>query len=271
MDQRFDVGSLEKLLEAKRPGTPFAQELAAAFPEIANKVDSKTNQTRARELVKELADSISDTNKRDEESDLPSGIDNSVRPFLPEPIFIPGVKDLSDEVKTKESASFGKLLSILLTAIEPDLSKAEEAFAFLNKSLNRITDEKGNVSDDRLAAVREIESTVEKYVQQNFPRVCLDVHVPPPEIKTILSSAEVWADDGVSGPITTKGDGLKWAVTFAILRTYVELKRRESQAGKTTLSPSYLFLFEEPELFLHPVAQRAFSMRWGKFQRQTTY
>jgi len=256
-EQRFDAAAIDKLLEGKRPSAQFALDLASLFPEIVGKADAKTNQNRARELIQEIADRIPDDKKRDEESDLPSGIDNSIRPFLPEPIYIPGVKDLSDDMKTGASASFGKLLSILLNAIAPELANTEKAFSVLNKSLNRIVDDKGAVSDDRLAAVKEIETIVERYVQNNFPKVRLDVRIPPPEMKTILSSAEVWADDGVKGPITTKGDGLKRAVTFAILRTYVELKRRENQAGKSTASPSYLFLFEEPELFLHPVAQRA--------------
>lgn len=255
-EQRFDPAVIDKLLEGKRPSAQFAQELTLLFPEIAGKADAKTNQGQARELIREIADGIPDDKKRDEESDLPSGIDNSIRPFLPEPIYIPGVKDLSDDMKTKDSASFGKLLSILLNEVTPDLANAEEAFSFLNKSLNRIVDDKGSMSDEKFAAVKEIEATVERYVQTNFPQVRLDVHIPPPEIKTILGSAEVWADDGVKGPITTKGDGLKRAVTFAIFRAYVELKRRENQAGKSTASPSYLFLFKEPELFLHPVAQR---------------
>jgi len=52
--------------------------------------------------------------------------------------------------------------------------------------------------------------------------------------------------------IDYKGDGLKRAVTFALLRTYVEQKNtfKESDNSK------FLFLFEEPELYLHPKAQR---------------
>ena len=175
--------------------------------------------------------------------------------MLPEPIYIPGVKDLADDIKTKDSSNFGRLLSILLNQITPQLTQAEEAFSFLRKALNRILDDAGNVVDERLEAVRKIESTVEGFVKQSFPKATLDVRIPPPEIKTVLSSAEVWVDDGVSGPVGTKGDGLKRAVTFAILRAYVEMKNRVSEDPKN--QTPYLFLFEEPELFLHPVAQRA--------------
>lgn len=252
-DKRFDEAELDNFLGGKRPGVAFASELEQRFPELKGQVDAKTNQTKARALIEDIAAGLPDDQKHSMESDLPSGIDNSVRPLLPDPIYIPGVKDLADDVKTKDSASFGRLLSILLNAITPELTQAEEAFGFLKKSLNRVVDENGNITDNRLEAVRQIESTVENYVQQNFPKVRLDVRIPPPEIKTILSSAEVWANDGVNGHIGTKGDGLKRAVTFAILRAYVELKSKGAKSSQA----SYLFLFEEPELFLHPVAQRA--------------
>lgn len=266
-DSRFDDDPINRLLGGKRPSVAFSEELVRVFPELAGKVDSRTNQGRARELIDELMKTVPDEERGDRESDLPSGIDNSIRPILPDPIYIPGVKDLADDIKTKDSSNFGKLLSILLTAITPELAETEAAFGFLKKALNRVVDENGNLSDERLDAVKEIEATVERFVRESFPKVRLDVQIPPPEIKTILSSAEVWADDGVNGPITTKGDGLKRAITFAILRAYVELKDRPAGESGSRPVGSYLFLFEEPELFLHPMAQRALFDALGEISR----
>ena len=45
---------------------------------------------------------------------LPTGIDKSIEPMLPDPIYIPAVKDLADDIKTTESTPFGKILAILL-------------------------------------------------------------------------------------------------------------------------------------------------------------
>lgn len=254
-DPRFDESAIDSLLSGKRPGAQFAKELEDAFAELKGAVDSKTNQGAARQLIDDLGQEIPQDAKHEQELDLPSGIDNSVRPILPEPIYIPGVKDLADEMKTKDSSNFGRLLGILLSQITPELSRAEEAFSYLRRVLNRVPDEAGGFIDERLEAVQKIEHTVERFVKDSFPKAKLDVRIPPPEIKTILSSAEVWVDDGVSSPVGTKGDGLKRAVTFAILRAYVEMKNSPANEGKS--STSYLFLFEEPELFLHPVAQRA--------------
>src|SRR5690606_7901044 len=81
----------------------------------------------------------------------------------------------------------------------------------------------------------------------------------------------IYANDGVDGLIDTKGDGLRRAIVFSILRSYVDLKVQlavdtpagdEADAAPEPAEPrvepapaSYLLLFEEPELFLHPKAQ----------------
>jgi energy-coupling factor transporter ATP-binding protein EcfA2 len=257
LEERFKPDSIDALLQGKKPGAPFAAELAISFPELVDKVGAKTNQTQARALVDELASQIPDISKCDCEMDLPSGIDNSVRPLLPEPIYIPAVKDLADEIATKDSASFGKLLSILLNQVTPQLEGVEETFRVLRRSLNRVKEDDGSYSDSRLDAVRNIESLVQSHIRENFPRVELDIRIPPPEIKAVLSSAQIWINDGVLGLADTKGDGLKRSITFAILRSYVELRRTQKLKDSINqASANYLFLFEEPELYLHPNAQK---------------
>jgi putative ATP-dependent endonuclease of OLD family len=252
-DSRFDEDHIEALLRAQKPGQVFVDVLCADFPELQGQVDSKTNQSKARELIRNLEKLIPDELKTDREMDLPSGIDNSIRPLLPEPIYIPAVKDLADEIATKDSASFGKLLGILLNQIAPELEVTAETFNNLRRLLNKIPENDGTQSDNRLLAVKNMEKLVQDHVRENFPTVNLDIRVPPPEIKTVLSGAQIWVDDGVSGMIETKGDGLKRAVTFSILRSFVELKRSQKSSNTTS---HYLFLFEEPELYLHPIAQK---------------
>lgn len=256
-DGRFKQEFVENLVAGKKAGSAFAGELKQVFPEIADSFDAKTNQKQAKALIEGFAIQIPETEKCDWEMDLPSGIDNSIRSFLPKPIYIPAVKDFADEIATKDSASFGKLLGILLGQIAPELEAEEKTFELLRGMLNRIPQDDGSVLDKRLEAVRNIETLVQDYVKENFPTVALELRIPPPEIKAILSGAEIWVDDGVCDIIDTKGDGLKRTVTFSILRSYVDLQRRQRASGSAPASVSnYLLLFEEPELYLHPTAQR---------------
>ncbi len=270
-DARFSAGNIAALMKAQRPGQAFVTKVVQAFPELSGVVDTSMSQDAVKQKIQELADSLPDGQKTAADQPLPTGIDKSIEPMLPNPIYIPAVKDLADDIKTTESTPFGKILAILLQAVEPKLPDAQRLFEELNAKLNRVQQPDGTVVDGRLDEVKLIESTVEKYVRDSFADVTLRITIPPPELKTVFSSARIYANDGVDGLIDSKGDGLRRAIVFSILRSYVELKAKlataPTTAGDGALAPepaqpqvepapaSYLLLFEEPELFLHPKAQ----------------
>jgi len=270
-DARFSSDSIADLMKRQRAGQAFVSKVIDAFPELDGMVDTTMNQDAMKQKIQELADSLPGDEKTAADQALPTGIDKSIKPMLPDAIYIPAVKDLADDVKTTQSTPFGKILSILLEAVEPKLPDAKKLFEELNAKLNRVQHADGTESDDRIEEVKLIESTVEKYVQECFADVGLRIAIPPPELKTVFSSARIYANDGVEGLIDTKGDGLRRAIVFSILRSYVELKTQlaadvpadaESEAAEDPTDPqiepapaSYLLLFEEPELFLHPKAQ----------------
>lgn len=270
-DARFSAESLAALVKSQRPGQAFVNRVVQAFPELDGVVDATMNQDAVKQKIQELADSLPDDQKKAADQALPTGIDKSIEPMLPDPIYIPAVKDLADDIKTTESTPFGRILAILLPAVEAKLPEAQKLFEELNSKLNRIQQADGTFVDGRLDEVKLIESTVEKYVRESFADVALRITIPPPELKTIFSSARIFANDGVDGLIDSKGDGLRRAIVFSILRSYVELKAKlapvpvptgEAAAAAEAAHPkvepapaSYLLLFEEPELFLHPKAQ----------------
>jgi len=262
-EERFSPNSIAALLKGGRAGQAFVNKVADAFPEIQDAIDTSMNQDAMRQKIQELADSLPDDQKVATDLPLPTGIDKSIIPMLPDPIYIPAVKDLADDIKTTESTPFGKILAILLRAVETKLPDAQKLFEELDSKLNRVRQADGTVIDNRLDEVKLIESTVEKYVRESFADVALLITIPPPELKTVFSSARIYANDGVDGLIDTKGDGLRRAIVFSILRSYVELSTKlatteiaeNDEQGEEAASTSYLLLFEEPELFLHPKGQ----------------
>lgn len=259
-DTRYEDERIDDAFKGKK-GKELGETLLASYPETtdATTARSVTTQKAAKEIIQEYVGKLPADQLALKDIALPTGIDNSIRSVLPEPVYIPAVKDFSDELKTKESASFGKLLNILLDVIEGDLTEAAETFENLRKKLNRITDNNGNVVDERMDRVKAIEKTIQTNLQETFKNVAIELEIPPPEIKTVLSNASIVADDGVRGSVDNKGDGFKRAITFSILRSYVQLSqdvtwRKEAQDGKPARE-RFLFLFEEPELYLHPRAQ----------------
>jgi hypothetical protein len=201
---------------------------------------------------------------------LPTGLDKSVIPMLPERIYIPAVKDLSDDTKTAETSSFGKILAIVMKVIEPLLAEEKGLFERLSRKLTRLIEADGSVQDNRLEEIKKIERTIQAYVRESFANVSLEIEIPPPELKSVLSTARILADDGMKGPLELKGDGLRRAVVFSIPRAYVELARTAAKEGVPETAPErgYLLLFEEPELFLHPDAQRILFDALGVFSKK---
>lgn len=267
IDPRFWDDNVNQLLAGKRGGA-IKEATLEAFPELTVRADDLTTQGNAKNAISELAAALPSDQKTEQFSLLPTGLDKSIIPMLPERIYIPAVKDLRDETKTTESSSFGKILAILMRAIEPLLAEEQDLFEKLSRKLTRMMNADGLIEDGRLNQVKNIEQTIQKYVRESFADVSLEVEIPPPELKSVLSTARILADDGVKGPLELKGDGLRRAVVFSILRAYVELSRSEKLDGEEegdAPERGYLMLFEEPELFLHPDAQKILFEALGIF------
>jgi predicted ATP-dependent endonuclease of OLD family len=270
-ESRFSIDIINELIKGRKPGQAFVDLILSVFPELEGKINQSSNQVVIKSKIQELAESLPDELKQYSDLPLPTGIDKSITNMLPNVIYIPAVKDLMDDIKTTETTPFGKILTILLNSVESKLPNTDKIFQEINSKLNRIKNNDGSFVDERLDEVKIIESTVGKYVKESFSDVDLEIRIPPPELKTVFSSARILVNDGVDGLIETKGDGLRRAIIFSILRTYVEIRSqleakkeisedKELNGLEKTQSiepsqPSFLLLFEEPELYLHPKAQ----------------
>lgn len=266
-DLRYRADAIDAAFGGLR-GNAVLERLLEQYPEFANGSNDVRSATAAKAHITAAIAALPRELLVESYGPLPSGISSSVAAFLPETIYIPAVKNLTDDLKTTQSTPFGRLLALLLEDLEPSLAQINEALVALNRIFNRIAAEDG---DNRHERVRQLEGLVESILAQNFPRARIELHIPPPELKTILSSAQIFVDDGSRDLIDNKGDGIKRSLTFALLQAYVrqlETRRHmvrplEREDGHPELNPdaarhqTLLFLFEEPELYLHPKSQRA--------------
>jgi predicted ATP-dependent endonuclease of OLD family len=269
-DPRYSPDAVTALVSGKK-GVQLRDSVQTTFPELASQLTSSMTQTAVKELIQKLAEALPADQKATQFLPLPTGLDRSILPMLPERIYIPAVKDLADETKTAETSNFGKILAIVMKAIEPLLADEKDLFARLSRKLTRVTGADGRIEDTRLPQIRQIEEMIQRYVRESFTSVSLEIEIPPPELKTVLATARIIADDGVKGPLELKGDGLRRAVVFSILRAYVEFARLAAKGGEASAGQSergYLLLFEEPELFLHPDAQKILFDALGMFSKK---
>ncbi|WP_371587696.1 ATP-dependent nuclease [Streptomyces virginiae] len=243
-------------MTAGKRGEELRESALFSFPELREILPPKPTQRDVKEAVATLAQNLPDSEKMKGDTELPTGMDRSIQALLPEVIYIPAVKELADELKTSESASFGKLLSILFEQIKPQLPNVDSLFSQLRGYLNVEVLPDGDVNDGRLAEVRGIEDLVQANLQSAFPDAKVNIEIPPPDLRSVLSSATIAVDDGIRGTFKSKGDGLRRSITFAILRSYAELRGKSRDALSAAAPRPYFLLFEEPELFLHPRAQR---------------
>ena len=171
-------------------------------------------------------------------SNLPSGIDNSIKNFLPKVLFIPAVKDFSDEMKNKSTTIFGKILKTLLTEVRETISL--EYFEKIEKEINAATQ------------IKTIENKIRENINETFDNINVEIVIPSPNIDDIFSNTSLYVDDGFKGDCNEKGDGLRRTIIFSLLNVYNEIKISDS---RDMFLGENIFLFEEPELYLHPHAQ----------------
>lgn len=188
------------------------------------------------------------------------GAKNVAAGVLPEFYLVPAVRDLSDETKMKGTAVFGRLLQRAvqeMTERDPRFVDLRDRMQKLIGELNDRTEKPGE-SPSQLAQLESLLSG-----ELTTWGVGVSIQVTPPEIEKILElGTELHLDDGLRTLAERKGHGLQRAVIFALLRAWAKVLRAaraaEAEPGESArkASESCYFAIEEPELFLHPHAQR---------------
>lgn len=184
-------------------------------------------------------------------------------------IFIPSIKKASDELSSKGTSSFSQLYSRVIARISEtneDFLEAKSKLADLTKLLCK-TSEDGTQNPERPTELSSLESMLEDELR--IWNAKIEIDIAPPNIDEIFRvGANVWIDDGIKTDIDRKGHGMQRALVFALLRSWsktlrAEREKQTSESGSAlevrtgrTASRSTYFIFEEPELFLHPQAQR---------------
>ena len=181
---------------------------------------------------------------------------------LPEFFLIPAVRDLTDEVKIKTTTTFGRLMKRAvreMTERDERFIEAKTRLESVVTSLNE-RDTREGPSNQLVVLERRIEKELDAW------NVKVNIEVTPPEIEKLFElGTDIHLDDGIRTTADRKGHGLQRAMIFALLRSWSAALRTDRQAnsnGKVSArrhSRSVIFAMEEPELFLHPHAQRRLS------------
>ena len=177
---------------------------------------------------------------------------------LPDFFIVPAVRDLADESKVKNTALFGKLLSLAITEMSNTDTRLKDIQGQLRDLLGYLN-ATGEDESKRPEQLRTLENSIEEELSDWDVKV--SVEVTPPDINRIFElGTDIHLDDGHRTLAERKGHGLQRAVIFGLIKAWAKAVRRTNSSEEDTssrkASESVIFAVEEPELFLHPHAQR---------------
>ena len=196
------------------------------------------------------------------------GAKNVAKGIFGDVYFVPSVKKAEDDLSTKGRSVFNALYERVINK----MSEANQEFREAKEkivSLMRILNRKNEDGTENIALPTELSSFEESInIEIENWNATIDVDIFPPDINDIFKvGTKVWVNDGIRTDIGRKGQGLQRALIFALVRSLAKLIRQEKEetdgaeaatqgSSSRQASRSSYFILEEPELYLHPQAQR---------------
>lgn len=208
---------------------------------------SKPNVATWKQKAEEFAQlHLTQTDYQESWADNPSGYAGVLKGTLPHFILVPAVRDITDEAKVTKTNPLGRLLHAVIDSVTDDQRDTlDKSLKEMQKRLNR---EGGT---NRLPAIVQTEERLNAVLKE-YMDCDLEIEFQTPTLDVVLTSPKIYADDGFRNVVENKGHGLQRAIIFSIIRCYSELITGKGDQKKRTM----IFAVEEPELYMHPQAQR---------------
>ena len=245
----INTESIKEWWSAKETLVTAANDSFAAFVgQGGAKPPSKATWVEKAEEF--AASKLADADYTDKWGPNPKGAENVFKGTLPFFVFVPAVRDVTEESTGTKASPFGKLLQAILSRIPQEKRQPiEKHLLEVASALNRVDGENG---PDRLQAVADEEKRLNAYLQSVFKACDLEIEFQTPEFEALFGTPKLYVNDGFRGTIENKGHGIQRATIFAILQAYAQGAAIIEAEKKKTL----FLAVEEPELYMHPQAQR---------------
>ena len=181
------------------------------------------------------------------------GIQQNLLASLPEFYLLPAITDYSDEIDRRSSSTvFRRLMADLADRIlraDPRYGEIETTLTKLRQLLNPAIE---GEQPQRLEALSSVEISLRDTIKRLMPSVDgVQLAVEVEESKEIFSKGvTIKVDDGVLTDVLAKGHGMQRSIVFALLQMLIKPGQQQGEARPIILA------IEEPELYIHPHAQR---------------
>lgn len=179
---------------------------------------------------------------------------------LPKILYIQATKKVSEEtaITSRSKSIYKKIIEkiILKTIKDKDeiLNDFRNGMKIVKEKLNKLEEK-----DVRFQIIKETEKELLENLNKNINTNKLEIKFITPTLKDFFSNSEIFINDGIHSSVEFKGDGLKRSLIFALFITYSNFLRREMEKEDSSEYSPFIFLIEEPELYMHPQAQKELS------------
>lgn len=177
-----------------------------------------------------------------------SKLKQSKLPFDFDVVFIPSIRELSEEMKFTANSSITALIrKFVVSRIKNEDSKSEK-YSSVCKAISELSN---HISNGETSAFGELEKTIKDKMLE-YSNTTVKFKLEPFNVDDLIkSSVRYFVDVNKSElPVESQGMGFQRALTFSLISSVSAIN---SEPGFFTL-----YLIEEPELFLHPNQQTSF-------------
>lgn len=179
--------------------------------------------------------------------------------ILPDFFLIPAVSELSDETQVKSTTAFGRLLMRTVREMAEHDTNLTQAYANIRQAIQSLN-ERAKRSESK-NALAQLEELIMKGMGLWDTKVSIELE--PPGIEKLFElGTKIYLDDGVKTDPVRKGHGIQRTMIFSLFQVWANLLMQDKMVKSEDVptprsqSESIIFAVEEPELFLHPHAQR---------------
>ncbi len=160
-----------------------------------------------------------------------------------------------EEISTGGRSIFDKIGQFIL-------GSTEDSFPAVVEARDKLTEELGKIvakNDDgkwQVERLNEFDQILKEEIERYDANVATETMIQAPRLSELNFSLDLLVRDSWVGSVAQMGHGMRRSLVFAMLRANRRLLESVQVAAPVNQRPLFLFLIEEPEIYLHPQAER---------------